>query len=118
MDHCLYFRSGKFASNRDLADWLKEELDQLGYQTAPLIDEEYMFWLPVFINDDVVNIYMGKNDEAVSPALWQVCFETQVGFFKKLMRKTNKDSENELKSIIYKCVVNNNGIDNAEWENE
>ncbi|WP_139306390.1 hypothetical protein [Methylomonas sp. LWB] len=115
MSKYLYFKTAKFESNQDFANWLHQELCRAGEVAGVPINDEFMFVIPVTRGTGKGEIYLGKNEEQSNPPLWQVWFENKVGFFKKLFLKPSTDNEQHYKNLLFRLVGSIDGVSNVEW---
>lgn len=115
MDRNLYFKSNKFNSNKALADYVYSELKKLSFVTLQPIDNDYMFVIPVHINNSVVDVFLGKNDEESDVTLWQIWPEIQISFLRKIFTKVDKSSELLVANEIERIVNNIDGVSDVEW---
>jgi len=106
LSNYLYFKSDRFSSNREFADWSHSGLTKLGVSLRAPIDENFMFCLPASIEGEEVTFYLGKNDEESTPPLWQIWPEQKVSFLKKIMGKANYSAQDKAKEYLNQLVDN------------
>lgn len=111
----LYFKTGKFQSNQELAEWFYKELLDSGESVGEPLDENYMVVIPVKREGELINIYMGRNDEECAPPLWQVWPELKVGIIKQLFGNYDLEHEECMRKIIERLVSKVEGVSDVEW---
>ena len=117
MSKYLYFASSRFASNKDIAHWMSQELMNKGITVGESMDNDYMFIIPIKIERASLNIYVGKNDEDCDPPLWQAWPEMKIGLFKKLVGAVDRTAQEKTCSILSDIVGNLDGVSSVEWSN-
>lgn len=116
MDKYLYFRTNRFNSNKELAEWFQSELNKNNVATGELIDEDYMFVIEAKFDDASVNFYLGRNDEDASPPIWQIWPEQKVGFVKKILGKANMGPEESARKLLSNIINNATDVSDIEWD--
>lgn len=111
----LYFKSASFDSNQSLSEYVFSELKKANMNPESPIDSDYMFSIALNINNVVVDLYLGKNDEESETPLWQIWPEQKVSFFAKVFKKVDKSPELNAKEVIEKIVSNIEGVTDVEW---
>ena len=115
MSKYLYFKTDKFKSNENFASWLHSELLESGETPAAAIDNDYMFIIPVKRNGELINIYLGKNDEECTPPMWQAWAELKVGKLRSIFKKPDMQQEEALSKKLGEIVSKIDGVTDVEW---
>lgn len=116
MSDNLYFKSAKFESNKSLAEYVFTELKKSNLNPDYPIDSDYMFSISMNIDDIMVDLYLGKNDEESETPLWQIWPEQRVPFIKKFFGKVDKSPELEARKIVENIVKNIEDVTDVEWD--
>lgn len=115
MNKNLYFKTNQFNCNIELAEYVYAELGKAGIDAQKPACEDFMCSIEIDIESTKVVLYMGKNDEDVTPSLWQIWPEQQVPFFKRLLRKGGNDAEITAAQILERIVTTMHGVSSVEW---
>ena len=115
MNQNLYFKTSKFDSSKELADYVYSELSNLSLAPNEPVDSDYMFSIAAYVDGVVVDIFMGKNDEETEIPLWQVWPEQRVPFLKKLFGKVDRTAELKVKNNLETIVKSIEGVSSVEW---
>ena len=116
MSDNLYFKSAKFESNKSLAEYVFTELKKSNLNPSSPVDSGYMFSISTSIDNVMVDLHLGKNDEESEIPLWQIWPEQRVPFIKKFFGKVDKSPELEAKKIVESIVKNIKGVTDVEWD--
>jgi len=115
MNQNLYFKTSKFGSPKELADYVYSELSKLSLAPNEPIDSDYMFSIAAHMDEVVVDIFMGKNDEETEIPLWQIWPEQRVPFLQKLFGKVDRTAELKVKDNLESIVKSIEGVSSVEW---
>lgn len=116
MSDILYFKSATFSSNKEFAVFLFDELNKAGFSPEHPEDQDYMFVIKGYSGEQVINFYLGRNDEDSSPPLWQVWPEQQLSFFKKIFGNVDKAPELLVREKLESIVRNIEDATGIEWD--
>lgn len=115
MNQNLYFKTSKFNSTHQLADYVYSALQRLGFEPDQPIDSEYVFIIYSKFNGTEVDIFLGKNDEESDIPLWQIWAQQRVSLFKRLFSKPNQEIEMLVSAKLEMLVKNIDGVSSVEW---
>ena len=115
MNQNLYFKTNKFDSSKELADYVYSELTKLSFDPNEPVDSDYMFSIEANVEGVAVDIFMGKNDEETQIPLWQIWPEQRVPFLKKLFGEAYRTAEIKVKSKLETIVKSIEGVSAVEW---
>ena len=115
MNQSLYFKTSKFVSPKELADYVYAELSKLSLAPNEPIDSDYMFSIKTHVDEVVVDIFLGKNDEETELPLWQIWPEQRAPFLKKLFGKVDRTAELKIKDNLESIVKSIEGVSSVEW---
>ncbi|GHA13950.1 hypothetical protein GCM10008090_24660 [Arenicella chitinivorans] len=111
----LYLKTDKFKNNMGMLMYFRDELSKLGYKLGSPVDEDCMCSIECIIDNEVITLFMGKNDEESSPPIWQIWPEQNVSILKKLFSKADKAPEVKAKALIEQIAQGIAGVDGVEW---
>lgn len=115
MTQNLYMKTDMFQSNKDMADYFRNELSIRGFNPEEPSDDDYMYSIRSIVDGQPVVFYMGKNDEESSPPLWQIWTEQQIPFLKKLFGKPDKAPEQKARLALDEITKAIDGVSGVEW---
>ena len=111
----LYMKTDRFNFNKGMAEYFQNKLSKKGLKIGTPTDEDYMYSLEAAIDGEVVIFYMGKNDEASSPLLWQIWPQQKIPLLKKLFGKPNREPEEKAKRILEEIANEIEGAQGVAW---
>ncbi|WP_102798384.1 hypothetical protein [Bowmanella denitrificans] len=111
----LYMKTDKFKTNKEMADYFYGEFSKRGFKPGSPENEDYMYAIESVIDGEAVTFYLGKNDEASIPPLWQIWPEQKVSFLKRLFGKPDRAPEEKAKRVLEEIVKEIEGVQAVEW---
>lgn len=111
----IYFQTDLFDSNRGMADYFAKALTEKGVLVSRPQEEDFMFYFDSTIDGETVTFYMGKNDEELTPPLWQIWPEQKISLFKRLLGRENRVPEEKAKILLEEITIQIDGVQGLEW---